>query len=650
MSSVKNIPYGTPLHRKILDAVIARRKLSNDKFISERGTKWKEAEELFLAYLPTTENDALKKVKRQGGKPQYTTIEVPYSFAIMMTAHTYLSTVFLSRNPIMQFSGRHGEAAHKTRSIEAVLDYQRQVGEMTVPLYIWLYDALKYGVGIVGSYWAEESEIISRIEEQTTSFFGIDFGTKRKVRITERVQGYQGNRIFNVRPFNFYPDPRLPLSELQRGEFCGRDVEVSWNDIVKGQQAGRYFNIEQVKRMRQFSQDKSEDGSSQMNLPKAEDVTSYPSDITDMGYVQLHEMTIELIPQEWGLGNQKDPIKWVFTIANLTVIISAQPLGLYHNKFPFFTMEPELNGYSQVNRGMLESTKPLNDVMSWLINTHFYNVRKMLNDEVIVDPSRVEMSDVYDPGPGKVMRLKPVAYGQDVRTIIHQMQVNDVTRTHLKDAQIVAEMIQRATGVTDNIMGLVNPGGRKTATEVRSSSTFGINRLKTLAEYLSAQGFSKLATVLVQTTQQNYSQEQVFKVAGKLAFEAEPWVDVNPESIQGFFDFVPIDGTLPVDKFALVSIWKELMKEGAALQPVAMKYDFAKIFAYVAELAGVKNIDQFELVTVPDDELARKAEAGNTIPIGGPGGPGTSRSTAVTKEGASGTPQPRQVAGLGPSA
>ena len=40
------------------------------------------------------------------------------------------------------------------------------------------------------------------------------------------------------------------------------------------------------------------------------------------------------------------------------------------------------------------------------------------------------------------------------------------------DLQSVSELAQRTLGVNDNIMGSVNSGGRKTATEVRSSTTF----------------------------------------------------------------------------------------------------------------------------------------------------------------------------------
>jgi hypothetical protein len=70
-------------------------------------------------------------------------------------------------------------------------------------------------------------------------------------------------------------------------------------------------------------------------------------------------------------------------------------------------------------RSMLEQLKPLNDVLTWLFNSHFYNVRKALNDQFVIDPSRIMMRDALDPEPGRMMRLKPTAYGTDPKSSDH---------------------------------------------------------------------------------------------------------------------------------------------------------------------------------------------------------------------------------------
>ena len=259
--------------------------------------------------------------------------------------------------------------------------------------------------------------------------------------------------------------------------------------------------------------------------------------------------------------------------------------------------------------------------MTWLINTHFYNVRKTLNDQFVVDPSRIVMKDMLDPNPGKLIRMKPSAYGQDVRTMITQMQTQDVTRSHLNDSEVITDMLQRVSGVNDNLMGMVNLG-RRTATEVRSSTTFGVNRLKTQTEYWSAQGMSPFCQKLIQSTQQFYDADKAFRIVGDTAGNGtNTFIDVSPDDIAGFYDFTPVDGTLPVDRYAQVNLWGTLMGQVAQFPQIMQQYDFARIFAFVAQLAGLKNISQFKVQVMPDQGLQGAAAGGNVIPIGGPGGP-----------------------------
>jgi hypothetical protein len=174
-------------------------------------------------------------------------------------------------------------------------------------------------------------------------------------------------------------------------------------------------------------------------------------------------------------------------------------------------------------------------------------------------------------------------------------------------------MIQRVTGVNDSLMGMVN-SGRKTATEVRSSTTFGINRLKTVTEYMSAVGMGPWTQQIVQTTQQLYDQDRKYKIVGDLAQFGDKYLNVTPEQIAGFYDYVPVDGTLPVDRFAQVNLWQNLMGQAAQVPQIMQQYDFAKIFAFVAQLAGLKNINQFKVSVVPDAMMQQAVQAGNSVP------------------------------------
>jgi len=521
---------------------------------------------------------------------------------------------------------------------------------MLVPLYLWLMDQGKYGLGIVGLWWDEEEVVVSDVEERPALYHGIPIpGKKEKVKVSKRIKGYQGNKLFNVSPVDFLPDTRVPVLEFQRGEFCGRKVTWSWNELVRGKARGRYQNIDVLKdklnKQKQSAATEYGDKGTYGAPPEEFPQKNIFADEMDVGYADGVEMIIELVPRDWELGSSDYPEKWVFSLAADEVVIEARPFGAYHGQFPFFVQEYEQDAYQIIPRGMPEIIEPLNDTMSWLFNSHFHNVRKVLNDQLVYDPSKVVGKDLADPAQGRLIRLRPAAYGTDPRLAVTQLQTVDVTGNHLRDAQGVADLMQRVTGVTDNLMGQVNPGGRKTATEIRTSSSFGTNRLKMSCEYCSAMGWAPLSQALVQNTQQYYDAEQMFKVAGNMLGDPQKMI-VTPDLIRGFYDFVPVDGTLPVDNFAMANMWKELLGQLAKIPQLGMQYDIGAIFAYIAKLAGAKNIDQFKVQVRPDEQIAQMAQQGQIVPIGGQGGRG--RPGAVAPELPGGAPAP-QVGGVGPT-
>ncbi len=634
-----DVPVNSKLHKRLLKEVCDRRQFSYRK-MADYHRRWDEQDESMRAYLPetelTTKKNNSKRFKREF---DYISLELPYSFAIVMTAHTYWSSVFLSRNPVYQFTGRHGEPQNKVQAIEAIMDYQLLVGKQLGPMYNWLFDFAKYGVGIIGNYWTREEVVCAKFVEEPVTVFNIPVGDKtRKVRREERLVGYEGNKLYNVRPHDFFPDPRVPLYEFQEGEFCGRDSVASFTSLT---QQG-YINIPEAQKRKGQSHaaggTQDTDGSPHVYRPVQPDEEQGPG----VGTANVHEMFIRIVPKAWDLGDSNAVETWVFTVANLSTVIGARPLGLYHNSFPFSVIEYGMGASEYVKLSMIDVIRPLTDTLSWLFNVHFFNVRKALNDVRVVDPSRVTMSDVLRPGAGGVVKLKPAAYGTDPKLAIHQLDVTDVTRGHLADSQFVENMIQRVTGVVDNIMGMVNTSGRKTATEVRTSTGFSTNRLKTPAEYASAIGWGPLAQMMLQNTQQLYEEEKMFRVAGGMLMEGGPQQDgtngvkVGPDEIAGFYDFVPVDGSLPVDRLAQANLWKEMIVQAGAVPAVAMEWDIGGMLAHVMKLTGERNIDRFRLNLSPDQALQRQAELGNVVPIGAQNGPrGRSGGTPPGNSGGS---------------
>jgi hypothetical protein len=651
--------FGSKMHTRVMSALDERRKIAYEN-VEETYERWKDNEERYLAYMPESESDSVKRMMRDSGQgPQTTTLIIPMSYALLMTWHTYMTTVMLGRHPVHQWEGRTEFGQKGKMSVETLMEYQTRVGEHLVPYYVWLLDTGKYGLGVVGHHWLDETAYVTEVEEVPLMFAGLPVGNGKTVEqeVVREIPGYEGNRLYNIHPTKALFDPRVPLMEYQRGEF----VIVNIGAVSKGavMSSDRYFNKDVVKHLSHNGKVSEEYRSGQIDVPDEEVEVYEPHDAMSVGTLIPEEYYVRLVPKHWGLGDNDQKEIWVFTVVDRQIIIGAAPLGSYTQKFPIRIQEHEPDGHQLTKRSFLDIVGPLQDFLDWLINTHRLNVAKALNDTLIVDPSLVHMSDVRDPLPGKLIRAKPQAYGQGVLDkAIHQVRIQDVTQQHLQTTSLVMQMMQRVSGVTEQVMGMLQPGGRKTAQEIRTSATFGVNRLKTETEFLSASAWQPLALELLANTQQYMSREVQLRMigadAGLSARDMEQFLTVTPDSIRGFYDYIPVDGSLPIDRMAQAQVLMQLMGQMGQVPGVLAQYDMGGAFSWIAELMGAKGLKNFKIQLTEDEIVKRQLQEGNLmksgdvkdavgltvsdtafLPGGGGGGPEGASEGGPSEEGAS---------------
>lgn len=610
--------FGSRKHVTIMSALKERFNMADEE-LADRHDKWRKNEERYLAYIPETEEDAVNRMRRDAGHgPQTTTLVIPMSYALMMTWHTYMVTVLLGRSPIHQWEGRTVLGEKGKMPLESLMDYQTRVGQHLVPYYVWMLDTGKYGLGIVGHYWTDETSFVTEVEEVPVTFAGLPVpGKSQRQNVVREIPGYEGNKLYNIHPTKAWFDPRVPLMEFQRGEFCIVDV----GEVSKGSIQGNpeFFNKDVAATMSKTGKLTEEMRSSQIEWPEEDFDLEEPHDVESVGSHRPKEYYVKLRSRDWGLGDNRDSEVWVFTVLDQQVIIGARPLGSYAQRFPVDIQEHEPDGHQLTKRSFLEILGPMQDFMDWLVNTHRLNVAKALNDTLIVDPSLVHMSDVRDPLPGKLIRAKPRAFGQGLLDkSVFQLKMQDVTQQHLGTTSLIMEMMQRVSGVTEQVMGMLQPGGRKSATEIRTSATFGVNRLKTEAEFLSASAWQPLAQTLLQNSQQWMSREQQLRIVGESgsfpnAQELEKFLTVTPEDIRGFYDYVPVDGTLPVDRIAQSQMLVQLLGQMGQVPGVLAQYDMGGVFGWIGELIGAKGLKNFKIQLTPDEIVRKQMAEGNLL-------------------------------------
>ena len=604
---------GSETHEKLLSRVKGQINESSSA-MSKFYDRWRMRELEYQAYVTvkdwdevyssTCKDKTLSNVKKQDAN-----IIVPYSFSTIRVIATYLANVFLGRKPIFQVGTYNARLTENARNMEKLLQYNAEHAKLVKEMTQWLYAGEIYGLGIL------KTGFVTETAPRTT--FITDPISGAPLRASTESVIYQGNSVENIDPFMFFPDPRVPLLEVaRRGEF------VYWRNFVGKftlQRAGdTYAYLDSIGEM--TVQDA---GNSVRNLRANGDSLNSQYDVhlvkgTAQPFVQIDEGTLELIPSEIGfnLGDGYDnnaPHKFFVTMANETQIIRFEHYAPDHQMHPVVVNEPYSIGNGFGNCGISDYLSPFQQTLSWFLNSHIFNVKGVVNNSFLYDPSMIEEKDLKSDKPGKLIRIKPKAFGVEPTLYFKQVQVSDVTSRHVDDMAQLMRLGNDISAVTDNLRGQQDSGGRKTATEIRATIEAASSRLAAHAQFISGASVIDLGKQWSLNLQQYLSEDFAIDVLGEYGAMAP--VHISLENIIGDFYFPVHDGSLPMDKVALFDIWQQALQFVAGNQMMAGQYDVGKIFEFVAKLGGAENIDQFRLNHMPNEAVQVGVQAGNLIPI-----------------------------------
>lgn len=592
---------GTDLHASVLSYLLARIKMSEDK-MSALYPRWRMNEMAMQAYLTLPDYkkqyEDINKAPVSGKSkepPPVGTIIIPYAYATCMTIATYMLHVFCGQKPMFQVSSNKAENVGGAENMETVLQYNADHCKLIGTMWQFLLDNQIYGLGVMRTTWKNETAMRTLWETQPPGPMADPNAPPQKSKTRKNTVVYSGNMVDNIDPFLFFPDPRVPMSKVNtQGEFCFWRVFDGRHNLKK-LEADKIIKYVNSAGSLPTTNNGDSGGVSARNLGLGMDSSpgTNRAGVQVQPFIQVDQGTVEIIPAELGLGKSTRPEKWVFTILNKHQICQAEPFDLDHGQHPVCVAEPYSMGYGFGQPGAVDFIKPMQDVLSWLINSHIANVRVALNNMFVVDPTKIEMKDLTSPEPGKVIRLKPAAYGQDVRGIVAQLDVHDVTASHINDFELFMKLADSLTGVTDNVRGLQDAGGRKTATEVRTASEAGASRLAAQAMVTSSQAIVDLTRQMSLNIQQFMEDGIFLQVVGQDGIKNP--IQISPEMLVGDFQYPVNDGTLPIDRVAMVDVWKEIFLGVAQSPQLAQKFDLVKIFKHLATLGGAKNIDSFEV-------------------------------------------------------
>ena len=600
---------GSESHEKLLTRFIGMLDLSENK-MGQFYNRWNYRELQYQAYVTAKDWEEIYKAglesKTETFQKLTPTLIIPYTFSTIRTIVTYLSTVFLARKPLFTVGANNAKYIPAAKNMETLLQYNAEHSKFVMHATQWLYDGEIYGLGVLRTGFKDEKR------KKTTFVTNPLDGSLIKTQREELV--YQGNTVERIDPFLFFPDPRVPMMKVAKeGQFC------FWRQYVGKftlQKSGEFLYLDSVGPM-----SRDGEGQSLRNVfAKGNSLTTGQTDnllgnTHTIDFVQVDEGTVELVPSEVGLGDEDIPRKFLVTIANKKQMIRLESYENDHDMHPVAVIEPYgLGGFG--NLGISDYLSPLQEMISWLLNSHIQNVKGSLNNSFIYDPSMINEKDLKSPAPNKCIRVRPKAYGVDVSMYLKQLDVRDVTSNNVNDIQMLTRIGDSLSAVNENYRGLQDSGGRKTATEIRATIEAATSRLASQAQYISATGMQDLGVQWSLNNQQYLTQSFETQVLGADGMLAS--VVISPESINGDFYFPIHDGSLPIDKVALFDIWTQVLQFTQGDQEIRSTFSLPKIFEFVAKLGGAENIDQFKIQQGGDPAmLAQQAQMGNLVPVGG---------------------------------
>lgn len=616
------------LHQKLKNAILQRARASYN-VISNRYDSWRNIDQTLTAYIPLSEAETTLK-KKDSRKP--VSIIFPYTYAVLETLLTYMTMAFL-QDPIIRYEGKNSEDTIGAMLLEQVVGHHCYRNKVGLGIHTMLRDSIAYGIGVAAPYWHVQYGMKPTLKSSFSFGEGMEIIENAPERVVEEGILFEGNALANVDPYTYLPDPGVASHRLQDGEFYGWYDRTNYMQLLREEKNNpemfnvRYLSMLQRKTSTIFTGDESDrNQNTKVDKIQARQLTENVTNPVD-----VIKMTIDLIPNEWGLGDDDYPETWYFELAGDEVIIQARRLELWHGMKPIVSASPDFDGYSPVPMSRLEVLYGLQGVLDFLFNSHIANVRKAINDMLIVDPYLINIKDLQSPKPGKLIRMRRPAWGRGVENAVKQLGIVDITKGNIDSSSWVVQWMNKISAVDDSMMGAMRQGGpeRLTKSEFQGTRTSGVSRLERVARVVGMQAFLDMGIMFASHTQQSMEESDYVKITGRYQQELMQFygvdpnsrVPVSPDELMVNYDVQVRDGSVPGGNFS--DQWINMFQNISQDPELRQTFDIVRIFKYISQQMGAKNVNDFvrqggsiDPTTVSDEDVLEQARRGNVVPIG----------------------------------
>lgn len=598
------------LHHKIVTKLKRRLDQSHNK-ISQKHDTWEEIDKTLKLF---TKPDK-KRSKNDDNKFD---IVVPSSFINRETILTFAAQSMLE-SPIFSYQGVGPEDALGAKLMERLISFQADKKTFGLDLNTQWSDSITYGFGVVAPSWKTEKQKIVRREvdgimnKETETFTITD-----ERRVTREKVTYEGNILETIDPYSVFPDPSVQLHDLENAEFFGWLKPISRNRLLRDEKQAKSRERFNAKFLLDF--DEAESIYSRLDR-SVEDKKS----ATDLIHI-----FVDLIPEEWEISSSRKPQKYLFTLAGDNLLVGMKKYNLNHGRIPVAIAAPDYDGHTLIPPSRMEFLSDMQTLYDFLFNSHIQNVRKHVNDMLVVDPGLINIFDVMEPGAGKIIRKRKSSWKQgNVMDGIGQLNVSDITQNNLTDGNYIESFMNKLSGSNENLQGgFPNRTSRISSGEVQTTSRSSLSRIERMLQIISMQSMNPLGEMLASHTQQFISTDTYVDIAGKeeyilrKEFGKQEKAKISPIDLAVGIDLKPKTGKIPGTESA--SAWLDFFQILSQSPNLLQQFDTLRLVKHIGRQLGAQNIDDFirkepEVQTQIQDtqEVENQIQQGNLVPLEG---------------------------------
>ena len=506
------------------------------------------------------EIDSMLKPRIEKTNKGTAVVNLPIAFSMFDAIRADICGLLIN-DPVIRYDGISPEDMLGVALLEKVIGFQTKKNSVARALDVLISNSLKYNIcaGVVS--WRRSLNTIGKIT-------------------------HEGSYLIPLDPYRTLFDPSVPMHLVQDANYIGWVETVSISKLVELVKTGYFAEFKELKDV--------------INNPSSFCFDSLRyckrSMITDSKALDIITIYANVIPSEFGLGTSMMPEKWLFCLLGNQVLIKAVPLGMEHNQFPVIVCAPDFDDFdfnATSRTGMMTGMQSLID---WLFETHIKSTTRALQNRIIVDPEAINLKDVLENDT--FIRVRPTARGRDLRTFVHQLNIQDVTSNYYTDIAQTMSIMEKTSGVDAASTGQLRQSGpeRLTSQEFLGTLAAAKGRLGRMAQLMADQIFPQLGMLMAYNTQKMMSKEVLVKITGRWEQELSLLYPnksaiVSASQLNVNFDVASYEGSRTSESSA--EMWYKILELMSTNQLLSQSFDLTKVFTHLVQSMGVKDVESF---------------------------------------------------------